>query len=175
MMNFTNLIQNNIAIVLEFLAFFAIISLIWNVLIQIQIRRLRRKNEEFFSGKKVNNLEELLIEQAKALRLLDKDVQELYNISNQVNKLAFRGFHKLGVIRFNPFKDVGGDQSFSIAILNGKNNGLTISSLFTREGARIYSKTVTGGTSEKYPLTEEEKDAIKIAMEPESKKMLLDT
>jgi hypothetical protein len=67
------------------------------------------------------------------------------------------------VVRFNPFKDIGGDQSFALALLDGKNSGLVVSSLHTREGTRIYSKPVIKGESEKYPLTDEEKSAIKAA------------
>jgi len=163
-------IQNNLIYVFASFLFIGLIFLAWFILLEIKLSRIKKRNQQFFSGNKVENLEELLLSQAKSLKLLDKDIQELYNISNQINNLAFRGFHKLGVVRFNPFKDVGGDQSFSVAILNGKNSGFTISSLFTREGARIYSKSINGGASEKYPLTEEEKEAIELAMRPEAKK-----
>ena len=127
------LIQNYSPYILLGFLLVAVIFLSWNIALQIQISRLKRRSQEFFAGGKVENLEDLLLSQAKTLKLLDKDIQELYNISNQINALAFRGFHKLGVVRFNPFKDVGGDQSFSVALLNGRNDGLTISSLFTRE------------------------------------------
>jgi len=141
-----------------------VVLLAWNILLFSQIRTLRKKSDLFFAGGKVKNLEELLLSQAKSLAALDKDIQELYTISNQINALAFRGFHKIGLVRFNPFKDVGGDQSFALAILNGKNNGVTLSSLFTREGTRAYAKAIVAGESEKHPLTEEEKEAIKIAI-----------
>jgi len=160
----TNLIQTYS---LPFLLGFLLVSLIllfWNIALQIQISRLKKRSREFFAGGKVDNLEDLILSQAKSLKLLDKDIQELYTISNQINALAFRGFHKLGVVRFNPFRDVGGDQSFSVALLNGRNDGLTISSLFTREGSRVYTKTILAGVSEKHPLTEEEKEAIKLAI-----------
>ena len=158
-----NIIQNYLLYILLGFSLVLVIFLIWNVALQLQISHLKKRSQEFFAGKKVTNLEDLLLAQAKNLKLLDKDIQELYAISNQINALSLRGFHKLGVVRFNPFKDVGGDQSFSVALLNGKNDGLTISSLFTREGARVYTKSIVGGLSEKYPLTEEEKEAIKIA------------
>ena len=162
-----SLIQNYAAYIFASFLLLFLILLVWNIVLQVQIGRIRKKIEEFFAGGKVNNLEDLILSQAKTLKLLDKDIQELYGISNQINALAFRGYHKLGIVRFNPFKDVGGDQSFSIALLNGKNDGLTISSLFTREGARVYTKTITGGQSEKHPLTEEEKEAIRIAINQE--------
>lgn len=148
------------------------ILLIWNISLSLSLARIRRKNEDFFAGGKVRNLEELLISQNNGIKLLDKDIQELYSISNQINKLAFRSYHKIGVIRFNPFKDVGGDQSFAIALLNGKNNGITLSSLYSRDGARFYAKSIINGESPKHPLTQEEKDAIVIAIKGEEVKSL---
>ncbi|MDO9231390.1 MAG: DUF4446 family protein [bacterium] len=158
-----NFIQNNANLI--FLVFFGLflLFLLWTITLQIQLSKLKKKNKAFFAESSVKNIEELILAHSKNLKLLDKDIQELYNISNQINNLAGRGFHKFALIRFNPFKDVGGDQSFSLALLNGKNDGITISSLFTREGARIYSKSIVGGVSEKHPLTEEEKEAIKLA------------
>jgi hypothetical protein len=159
-----NIIENNI--IFLFLAFSCLflIFLIWIITIQIQLSRFKSKAKVFFAESSVKNIEELILNHSKNLQLLDKDIQELYLISNQINALAYRGLHKFGLIRFNPFKDVGGDQSFSLAILNGKNDGIVISSLFTREGARIYSKSILAGVAEKYPLTEEEKEAIKKAI-----------
>lgn len=158
-----NFIQNNTALLFLVFSGIFLIFLFWIIALQIQLSRLKKKNKAFFAESSVKNIEELILSHSKNLKLLDKDIQELYNISNQINTLASRGFHKFGLIRFNPFKDVGGDQSFSLALLNGKNDGITISSLFTREGARIYSKSIINGVSEKHPLTEEEKEAIKLA------------
>jgi hypothetical protein len=145
--------------------------LLWNIALQTNLGKLKKQNTALFTGNKAVNLEEVILQQAKSLKTLDKDIQELYNISNQINSLSFRGLHKIGMLRFNPFKDVGGDQSFAIALLNGKNNGLTLSSLYTREGTRIYAKSIEAGKSEKYPLTEEEEQVIKMALASEPKKV----
>ena len=151
--------------------FVILVFLIWLIFIQKSLLALKRKNAELFSGNKVSSLEELIIAQSKNLKTLDKDIQELYEISYQINNLAFRGIHKTAMIRFNPFKEVGGDQSFAIALLNGKNSGIVISSLFTREGTRIYSKNIAAGKAEKYPLTEEETKAVSMAIINEAKKI----
>jgi hypothetical protein len=152
-------------------AILVFLLLLWNIMLQSGLSRLKKQNKTIFAGNKATNLEEVILQQAKNLKTLDKDIQELYNISNQINSLSFRGLHKIGMLRFNPFKEVGGDQSFAIALLNGKNNGLTLSSLYTREGTRIYAKSIEAGKSEKHPLTEEEEQAIKIAMASEPKKV----
>ena len=121
--------------------------------------------EILFSGKDATNLESILFEHSKELKLLDKEIQELFEISNRIHSLALRSVHKVGIVRFNPFKDIGGDQSFALALLDGKDSGLVISSLHTREGTRIYSKPVSKGIAEKYTLTEEEEKAIKEMVE----------
>lgn len=136
---------------------------IWIRLISRRHKETHELIKELFKGKKHPDLEELLISHEKNIKILDRDIQELYNISNQINDLALSGIHKFSSIRFNPFKDLGGDQSFSIALLNGKNDGMVITSLYTREGTRVYSKSISNGESEKHPLTEEERQAVKSA------------
>jgi len=142
---------------------------IWLILLQASLGKIK-KNQALIGGGN-QSLEEIVVEQAKNLKVLDKDIHELYNISNQINALASRGLHKVGMVRFNPFKDIGGDQSFAIAMLNGKNNGLVLSSLYTKEGTRVFSKAVKAGKAEKHPLTEEEEAVIKIALAKEDKKI----
>ncbi|MBI5035201.1 MAG: DUF4446 family protein [Chloroflexi bacterium] len=71
----------------------------------------------------------------------------------------------VGVIRFNPFSDKGGDQSFVMAILDDHADGAVISALHSRMDVRVYAKPVIGGQST-YTLTTEEKDAIARAMKP---------
>jgi len=46
------------------------------------------------------------------------------------------------VVRFNPFSEVGGDQSFSIALMDGNNDGFMITALYTRDGNRVYAKPI---------------------------------
>jgi len=144
--------------------FLAILSLVFGVLTMMKLRSTQKNLEILFSGKKAVDLESILLEHSKEILAIDKEIQELFEISNKIHNLTQRSVHKVGIIRFNPFKDIGGDQSFALALLDGKDSGITISSLHTREGTRIYSKPITKGESEKYTLTEEEKAAIKAAI-----------
>ena len=169
-MSIFNFFQGNNLFIVFFGFFLALFS--WNIFLQIQLRKIKKNQKVLFSGKTGVDLEEIILKQTKSLQLLDKDIQELYSISNRINSLSFRGLHKLGLVRFNPFKDIGGDQSFSIAFLDGKNSGIVLSSLFTREGSKVYSKSIVGGVSEKHPLTEEEKEAIKKAINGNLKKAI---
>ena len=143
--------------------FLAIISLIFGIWTFFKIKATQQDLKTLFSGKKAVDLESLMLEHTNEILAIDKEIQELFEISNKIHNLTQRSIHKVGIVRFNPFKDIGGDQSFALALLDGKDSGITISSLHTREGTRIYSKPITKGESEKYTLTDEEKTAIKTA------------
>jgi hypothetical protein len=79
-------------------------------------------------------------------------------------KLEARQFiKKIGLVRFNPFSDTGGDQSFVLAILDGQLSGIVITSLYARTGTRWYVKTVKQGKATEYELSQEEQEAIKKA------------
>lgn len=70
---------------------------------------------------------------------------------------------KIGLLRFNPFHDTGGDQSFILALLDSHDTGVVISSLHTRTGTRWYAKGVLSGRGQEHELSNEEQKAIKSA------------
>ena len=74
-------------------------------------------------------------------------------------------FHiqKLGLLRFNPFKDTGGDQSFILTLLDSHDTGVIISGLYSRSGTRWYAKKVQKGKGVEHDLSEDEKKALKLA------------
>jgi len=92
--------------------------------------------------------------------------REELNKEKEKNNLALR---KMGLIRYNPFKESGGDQSFSLALLEENDNGFVLTSIYTNEGVRVFLKPVLRGDS-KYQLSEEEQEAIKKAKEYYGKK-----
>lgn len=67
---------------------------------------------------------------------------------------------KIGLVRFNPFGNIGSDQSFALALLDSRGDGVIISSLHSRETTRIYAKPVKGHRPDGFDLSEEEKKAI---------------
>lgn len=159
------IIQQNLGISVIGAVAVAVLLLAWNVFLQISVSRMKKNQDQLFSGKNGMDLEKIILEHGKNIKELDRDIQDLYGISNRIHDLASRSVHKVGMIRFNPFKDLGGDQSFSIALLNGDDSGLVISGLHTREGNRVYAKPIERGKAVKHPLTEEETEAIKKAEE----------
>jgi len=101
-------------------------------------------------------------------KLLDKHITNekgLADLSKQVAQNFEEGrshVRKVGLVRFNPFGDMGGDHSFSLCLLNDKDTGFVLTSLHTRERTRTYLKEITKGKCNQ-DLSKEEDKAIKIA------------
>lgn len=144
-----------------FLFFVVLFSLI--LMLHFRQRRQEKKLALFFSGKDARSLESLLIEEKELIASVDTDVQELFDISNELHRLGAKSLHKYSVMRFNPFKETGGNQSFAVALLDGKNCGVVISSLHTSAGTRVFAKPVKNGEADGFPFTEEEKAVIREA------------
>jgi len=142
----------------------ALVLIIVNAILLRQIIIMRQRLKIFFQSRQAQDLESVIAQQIKRQIKSEKDIQELFKSSRESWKLIAKCVQKVGVVRFNPFKDTGSDQSFAIALMDRSDNGLVISSLFTREGTRVYSKPLEKGKS-KYPLSEEEEQAIGRAQE----------
>lgn len=98
----------------------------------------------------------------KDLKEVLKQFEELKKQVEKISQTSKASVQKVGMVRYNPFSNVGGDQSFSVALLDGNNDGVVITSLYSREGNRVYGKAVKNGTSQ-YSLSNEEKKAIEKA------------
>lgn len=101
----------------------------------------------------------------KILSQLEGDQKEVANLGRQINKLEKDGqlhIQRVGLVRFNPFNETGGDHSFTIALLNARDDGVVITGLHARDRTRVYLKAVKGGKSQ-HDLSKEELKAIKEA------------
>jgi len=156
----TTFLKNNFDLIALVLI---LVLLAWNVFLQVRLEKTRKRIKIFFKGRKTKDLEEVIAEQLKRMKKTENDVKELFAWDEKLQKIADISIQKVAVVRFNPFKDVGGDQSFAIVLLDKDDNGLVISSLYSREGTRIYTKPIEKGGSS-YHLSEEEEQAIQKAM-----------
>lgn len=133
----------------------SLFALIWIIYIEFRLRK-------FFRGENGKNLEKILSDIALSLGRAEKRLITLEEKLEINEKKLKNCIQRTTLLRFNPFQDTGGNQSFSLAMLDEEKNGLVISSLYGREINRIYAKPIKAGASE-YQLTEEEKEAIKKA------------
>ncbi len=98
----------------------------------------------------------------KEFKDLKQNFNDLALEFDKLNKESFFSIQKIAVIRFNPFSELGGNQSFSLALLDKNDNGAVMTSFYTREGSRVYAKPIKKGKST-YALSKEEIKAIEAA------------
>lgn len=96
-------------------------------------------------------------EWSKALQDVNQREAVLYKNLKKLSVENLSNFQKVKLVRYNPYNDVGGDQSFSLAFLDGNNNGFILTSLHNRAGTRVYSKIVNSGKPEMQLSDEEHK------------------
>jgi len=109
--------------------------------------------------KEPKNLKEVLAILSKLKESVDNTSKELADFKKESQK----SLQKVELIRFNPFREIGGDQSFSLAVLDKDNTGFVITSLYGRESSRVYSKKISQGKPS-HPLSKEEQQALNKAM-----------
>lgn len=114
--------------------------------------RLARGTKEIDLRKVLDRLLEQEKKNSEGVELLVKEIRRL----QEEGKLHVQ---RIGLVRFNPFKEIGGDHSFSLALLDGKDTGVVVTGLHTRERTRVYMKAIREGKCE-FELSDEEKKAL---------------
>lgn len=145
---------------------FLAVILILMILVIVQIvksNKLKKRYEKFMRGKEVKSLEQEIIglyEDNKFLKItVDKNKKDIRNLYKRLEST----FQKVGLVKYDAFKQMGGQLSFSLALLDENNNGFIINSVHSTEGCYSYTKEIKNGES-KISLGEEEKQALDIAM-----------
>lgn len=139
---------------------------IWNIALEMRLDSQKKRTQFFFKGKKAEDLEGVLSETLKRQRDFEVGANELLKRIEKLENIGLRSVQKVGIVRFNPFSEIGGNQSFSLALLDQKDDGLVILAYHSKEGTRVYAKPIKQGESS-YALTGEEEEAIKKAMSNE--------
>lgn len=109
------------------------------------------------AGKNFKSIIENLLNDVNINR---KDIDYLKSYCDKIQKEGLLHIQKIGLVRFNPFKDTGGDQSFILSLTDGNDTGVIISGLYARSGTRWYAKKIVKGKSTEHDLSDEEKKAL---------------
>ena len=131
----------------------------WMVVLHVRFSRLRKQYDRMMSGVEGANLEQALTEHIDRVRQACASVAELQMETQRIDRTLKHTMQWTGVVRFNPFRYTGGDQSFAWAIADSEGNGIVLSSLHARDQTRVYAKPLNNWESP-YSLTEEEQEAI---------------
>ena len=141
-----------------------IILLILTIVNAVQMSKLKKSYQSFMTGKSGKNLEETLIKRLSQVDMLIESNKENENNIKMLFSNLKMSYQKMGLVKYDAFNEMGGKLSFSLAMLDGRNNGYIINAMHTREGCYTYIKEIVDGNSI-IVLSEEEKEALKMAME----------
>lgn len=148
------------------LAVLVLILVIFMIINVVQMNRLKKSYKAFMTGKNGKNLEETLIKRLEEVdSLIEANTANEKNIQQLFLNMK-RTYQKMGLIKYDAFHEMGGKLSFSLAMLDERNNGYIINAMHTREGCYTYIKEIVDGNSI-IVLSEEEKEALQMAMETE--------
>jgi hypothetical protein len=136
---------------------FAVVGLIRRV------RKLGGRLESLTQGGDESSLEAVLGSHLERVNRAVSDVDVVAARTAVLERDVQGALGRVGFVRFNPFEDTGGNQSFALAMLDGRGDGFVVSSLHARAGTRVYAKAVAGGSSEA-ALSDEEAEALKQAL-----------
>lgn len=136
---------------------------VWLIIITILLIRSERRFIKLIQGISKRDLRSILEGMQKHNQLTLKEIGLVKKTLKQTQSAAQLHFQNLGFIRYNPFSDTGGDQSFCLSLLDGHRNGVVISSLHSRDQTRIYAKKIENGKSPGHTLSKEERAVIKQA------------
>ena len=132
----------------------------------IQARRIRRlggRLNDLTRGADGRSLEAVLDAHLDKVFTVAREVDDLSARSAMLEAQGRRAVQRVGLVRFNPFEETGGNQSFALALTDANGDGIVISSLHARAGTRLYAKAVVGGRSDA-ALSAEEAEALRIAL-----------
>lgn len=132
-----------------------------DIVLLIFLFQLKKKINIFFKQGDTNFLQ-LIQRQIKESDNQKQAIEKIIHDIDQLNRISQKSLQKVGIVRFNPFKELGGNQSFSLAILDNENNGFVITSHYNQQFNRVYIKPIIKGKSN-YSFSKEEEEALKKA------------
>lgn len=136
---------------------------IWLVILTWYVLRFKARYAALLKKTEKKDIVDFLIQFDEEIKV---DKQAIETLSKRILVLEEKNknhIQRIGFVRFNPFANTGGEQSFSIALLDEQDNGMVITALHGRNGSRWYAKIVKRAKGLHVALSEEELEAIKQA------------
>lgn len=154
---------DNLVVVVSALAALILVLLLLALLQSVRLRRALRAYRALVQGGAEGTLGDVLESHVGRVEDVRSRLEELDQRHADLERRSQTSIQHIGLVRFNPFEDTGSDQSFAIALLDQRRDGLVISSLHGRSNTRVFAKPVEGGSSS-HALSDEETQAIRIAV-----------
>jgi hypothetical protein len=156
------LIEPNLGVIVAGLTVVCVILVIAVIVLARRTSHLTSRLAGITRGESGKSFEGILEAHLDKIYAVARDLDEVAGRTAALESVMPTAFQRVGLVRYNPFEDTGGNQSFALAMLDARGDGWILSSLHARTGTRFYAKAVTGGRSE-LGLSEEEQAAIRQA------------
>jgi hypothetical protein len=140
-----------------------LLLLIYIVVLNYRVNKLTRKYSFFMQDETGKSVETKLREDVARLRELSDTLDSLYGTQAEMLTIQNHCFRKIGFVKYNAFDNIGNHLSFAFTILDGKNDGFCLSSVYGRNESRIFAKPIVNGRS-LYSMSEEEKESLENAL-----------
>ena len=141
-----------------------LILLIWSIISNIRIKNIHNKDKIFMEklgdGK---NIKEDLERYMRRVSTTEEEIRKLSVYYKELDNKTQKCIQKVGVVRYNAYKDTGSDLSFAVCLLDEHNDGVVFNGIYSRDMSNIYAKPIENGVS-KYKVTPEEMEAIEKAI-----------
>lgn len=133
---------------------------------------MRKKYNIFMDGESGKNLEKSILDKFASIDTLESNVDEIYRKIKMINNQLITAYQKIGLVKYDAFKEIGGKLSFVLVLLTAENNGFILNSMHSsKEGCYTYAKEVVNGEAFVI-LSEEEQQALEEAKSNTSLKKL---
>jgi hypothetical protein len=145
-----------------FVTILLVIVFIWLAWMTYFLLGIKKNYLTLTQGINRKSLDVVLTNLLMEVKTSKKDIANLVDQCDRIEKEERFHIQKIGLLRFNPFKDTGGDQSFILALVDSYDTGVIITALYSRTGTRWYTKRVVKGKGMEHELSDEEKKALKM-------------
>lgn len=139
------------------------VLLILLIVLLVKYSKIKKRYDKFMRGKNATSLEDDMRSVFEDMKLLKATVDKNKKDIRILYKNMESTFQKLGIVKYDAFNQMGGQLSFSLALLDENNDGFIINSVHSSDGCYSYTKEIKGGTSP-ISLGVEEERALNIAM-----------
>jgi hypothetical protein len=158
------LLADNLAAIVAVLGLLVLVLLVVSIVQSARLGRALRSYRSLTSGADGGSLQQVLDSHIGTVGSVSERLDQLVKLHEHLELRSRGSLQHVGLVRFNPFEDTGSDQSFAIALLDDRRDGIVISSLHGRGQTRVFAKPVEGGES-RHTLSDEESQAIRVALE----------
>ena len=149
-----------------------LIMLILLIITMAKNASMRKKYRIFMDGESGKNLEKSILDKFASIDSLEANVEDIYSKITAINGQLVTAYQKIGLVKYDAFKEIGGKLSFVLVLLTAENNGFILNSMHsTKEGCYTYAKEVVNGEAFVI-LSEEEHQALEEAKSNTSLKKL---